>query len=37
MFFIWKGLKAGDDLSGNNKPETVKRLYDETNEWMFSK
>lgn len=30
-----QGLPSGDDLPGDDKPETVQRLYDETNAWMF--
>lgn len=30
-----QGLKPGQDLPGDDKPETVEKLYDETNKWMF--
>lgn len=30
-----QGLKSGQDLPGDDKPETVEKLYDETNKWMF--
>lgn len=30
-----QGLPSGDDLPGDDKPETVQKLYDETNRWMF--
>lgn len=30
-----EGLSAGQDLPGDDKPETVRKLYDETNAWMF--
>lgn len=31
-----QGLPSGDDLPGDDRPETVQKLYDETNAWMFS-
>ena len=30
-----QGLSSRDDLPGDDKPETVRALYDETNRWMF--
>lgn len=30
-----QGLSSGQDLPGDDKPETVQKLYDETNAWMF--
>lgn len=30
-----QGLPAGQDLPGDDKPETVQKLYDETSRWMF--
>lgn len=29
-----QGLKSGQDLPGDDKPETVQKLYDETSRWM---
>lgn len=30
-----QGLTSGQDLPGDDKPETVQKLYDETSRWMF--
>lgn len=30
-----QGLQAEQDLPGDDKPETVQKLYDETNRWIF--
>lgn len=30
-----QGLPAGDDLPGDDRPETVRKLYDGTSRWMF--
>lgn len=32
-----QGLSSGQDLPGDDKPETVQKLYDETSKWMFEK
>lgn len=31
-----QGLSSGQDLPGDDKPETVEKLYNETNQWMFN-
>lgn len=30
-----QGLSSSQDLPGDDKPETVQKLYDETNQWLF--
>lgn len=32
---LLQGLKSGQDLPGDDKPETVEKLYNETSKWMF--
>lgn len=31
-----QGLKSSQELPGDDKPETVKKLYDETSKWLFA-
>ena len=35
--FDHNGLPCADDLPGDDKPETVQKLYDEVSEWFFAK
>lgn len=30
-----QGLPSGDDLPGDDRPETVQKLYDETSRWIY--